>query len=353
MFTPYTHPNTGKDDFYSSLIINSAETKTCFSVNGRFFYCTNSVLNSLGYTRSEFMELNAYNLLHSDDAPPFQQAVNNLLHNTGKAFNMQARILHKNGAYVWIEGSVTNLIHDSTINGLVFTYTDITNSKETIKRLESFSYKASHDLQLPLCAVKNLSQMLIEKHASGLNGDAQKLLKLIDGSVKQMMDTTNRLLEFSRMGSTAVHRQQLDLTTLAHEIKTEIENSGRYKQVEFKISNLGHAQGDLELIKVVFRNLFCNANKYSARASKPIIEVGIFEQAAIRIYYVKDNGVGFEMQYASRLFEAFSRLHSTDEFEGTGIGLAMAHTIIINHGGKIWAEASPNNGATFYFTLGN
>ena len=219
------------------------------------------------------------------------------------------------------------------------------------QELERFSYSVSHDLRAPLRAINGYAQALWEDHAARLDDEGKRLLTVIRDSAKLGGQLIDALLNFSRVGRQALARAPVDLTALAETVVAELRQSAGGVSVEVVLMPLPSAVGDPALLRHVLVNLIGNAFKFSATRAHPNVEIGARRDGSEVTYYVKDNGVGFDMQYAGKLFGVFQRLHRPDEFEGTGVGLALAQRIVQRHGGRIWAEAKPNEGATFSFTL--
>jgi len=219
------------------------------------------------------------------------------------------------------------------------------------KELESFSYTVSHDLRAPLRAINGYSKMLGEDFSEKLPAEAQKHLEAISKNATKMGTLIDDLLAFSRLGRKEIERARIDTGEMVGSVVEEICNERSADKAIFKTGALLPAYGDLTLIKQVWINLISNAQKYSRNNPSPSIEISSTNNGRETTYCIKDNGVGFDMKYAGKLFGVFQRLHSEQEFEGTGVGLAIVHKIISRHGGKVWAEAKPNEGACFYFSL--
>ncbi len=224
--------------------------------------------------------------------------------------------------------------------------------QEVNKELESFSYTVSHDLRAPLRAIIGYSQMLLEDYEHTLDKEAMRLINTVTFNAKRMGQLVDDLLEFSRMGKRELNVAEIDMTTLAENVVKDITFSDAERSI-IKIHPLGTARADHVLMQHVFQNLIMNAIKYSSKKPKPSVEVDTTTINNEKVYLVKDNGAGFDMAYYNKLFGVFQRLHRQDEFEGTGVGLAIVHRIIKRHGGRIWAEGKINEGAVFYFTLGS
>jgi PAS domain S-box-containing protein len=218
------------------------------------------------------------------------------------------------------------------------------------KELESFSYSVSHDLRAPLRALNGFSQILKEEFAHSLNEEGKRLLNKIQYNAQSMGMLIDDLLAFSKLGKRDLQKSLVNMEELIKEVLCEIESSDTHRAT-IKINKLPLAYADHSLIRQVFTNLISNAVKYSSKSESPKIIIGVLDETAECVYYVKDNGVGFNMEHANKLFGVFQRLHSNEEFEGTGVGLAIVQRIILKHGGRVWAEAQQGVGATFYISL--
>jgi PAS domain S-box-containing protein len=215
------------------------------------------------------------------------------------------------------------------------------------RELESFSYSVSHDLRSPLRAIDGFSRLLLEEHGANLNPDGRRYLNYVRNGALGMSQLIDDLLDFSRFSRQPIRKQTVHPAELARRVLDELRLNYTAQAVEVHIGNLPVCQADPTLLRQVFINLLDNALKYSRQRDVAQIEVGWTGEA----YFVRDNGAGFDMRYANKLFGVFQRMHSADEFEGTGVGLAIVNRILQRHGGRIWAEAEVNQGATFFFTL--
>ena len=295
---------------------------------------------------------------------------------TGKATVMNKPIelvgLKKDGKTFPIELKISSYFFNGTIVFIGF-IRDITERKKNEKKIlmlnqelenkiseleisnkemESFSYSVSHDLRAPIRAINGFSKIVEKKYSSNIDEEGKSLLSTITGEAIRMGQLIDDLLAFSRLGKKEIQKAKVNMTDLAKEVVNEIIkiNEQNY-QAKITIDNLPTAECDRGLIKQVFVNLIGNALKYSFQSTSPTIQVGSYLEGNSTIYYVKDNGVGFDMKFYDKLFGVFQRLHNPADFSGTGIGLAIVKRIIIRHGGKVWAEGKVNNGATFYFSL--
>jgi len=219
------------------------------------------------------------------------------------------------------------------------------------EELESFNYSVSHDLRAPLRSVVGFSQALEEDCADELSDTAKGYLSRITQSAHRMGSLIDDLLELSRLGSQKLKVSSVNLAQLSHEVMADLQAVNTDRNVDFHCDLKGEVQADLGLLRVVMDNLLGNAVKYSLNKSSAVISVGSTEGEEGIVYYVKDNGAGFDMTYVAKLFCAFSRLHNDKEFEGSGVGLATVKRIIRRHGGRVWAKGEVGVGATFYFTL--
>ena len=219
------------------------------------------------------------------------------------------------------------------------------------KELESFSYSVSHDLRAPLRTLDGFSDALLEDYGPQLPAEARNQLATIRRGAQRMGVLIDDLLAFARLGRQPVTRQPVNMEALVRSALEELGPECNGNRIQFVNGDLPRAQGDPALLKQVWINLLSNAIKYSRHAERARIEIGSLAGSPPRVYFVRDNGAGFDMKYASKLFGVFQRLHRADEFEGTGIGLAIVQRVVQRHGGRVWAEAELNQGATFYFTL--
>jgi light-regulated signal transduction histidine kinase (bacteriophytochrome) len=220
-----------------------------------------------------------------------------------------------------------------------------------INELESFSYSVSHDLRAPLRAINGFTQVLLEDFIEQIDEEAKDILNEIISNSKKMGQLIDNLLDFSRVGKQFISSAMVDVPSLVETVITELRQLNPNSSVEIKTNPLHHIQGDRHMLKQVFDNLLSNAIKYSGKKENAQIEIGSYEQGDAVVYYVKDNGAGFDMKYYDKLYGVFQRLHSSNEFDGTGVGLAIVQKIINKHGGVTWAEGKVNEGATFYFSL--
>lgn len=295
----------------------------------------------------------------------------------GSTERFDVRMRHKDGSARWVIVSGRALYDaDDTFVGLLSMVTDITARKAaedevhrlnadleqrvaqrtaqlaaTNRELEAFSYSVSHDLRAPVRAMNGFSRILQEEYGAHLPPEAQSYLQLIHDNAVRMNDLIEALLALSRLSRQAPRRRTVSPAGIVREVLEEVRADREGRQVEIVVDDLPACEADPVLLKQVFANLLANALKFTRTREDARIRVGSYEQDGRNVYYVQDNGAGFDMRYAAKLFGVFQRLHSTAEYEGTGIGLATVQRIIIHHGGRIWAEAAVDQGATFSFTL--
>ncbi len=222
---------------------------------------------------------------------------------------------------------------------------------EANKELEAFSYSVSHDLRAPLRAIDGFSRILAEDYADVLDAEAKRLIRVVRQNTRHMGQLIDDLLAFSRTSRQPLNPSNINMGGLAEAIFYELTDEQQRESVVFKIKSLPKITGDATLMRQVWHNLIGNALKFSHKREKPRIEIGAIERSDEVVYYVKDNGVGFDMKYAHKLFQIFQRLHTSQEFEGTGVGLSIVQRIIKRHNGRVWAKGKLDSGATFYFSL--
>lgn len=305
---------------------------------------------------------------------PLRQA---LLERTTKSVDENVDLVGKSGKATPIHDSAAPILGDAgEVLGGVMVFRDITEQRraqEEIKRLnaeleqrviertaqleaankelESFSYSIAHDLRSPLRGIEGFSAMLIESHTANLGPEALDCLNRIRMGTERMRQLIDDLLSLSRVARCPCIRQKVNLSEIAETIAAELRATPRDRQVQFLCQEDVIVEGDGSLLRIVLENLLGNAWKFTGKVAAPRIELGSFLNEGKQVCYVRDNGAGFDMKYAPKLFAVFQRLHRAEEFEGTGIGLAIVERVINRHSGRIWAESAPGKGATFYFVI--
>jgi light-regulated signal transduction histidine kinase (bacteriophytochrome) len=283
-----------------------------------------------------------------------------------KPYMSEYRFLRNDGSIQYIQlNAELELDHTGTPIKLIGTAQDVTIRKMTkIKlekanldlqkmnvELESFCYSVSHDLRSPLCTIMGLNQIILRNHSNNLNLDIKKSLEMVMKASNRMELVIDGQLDLARLSKTTLKIEEVNLSQIAQDISIELQASNPERNVNFDITPNIKAKGDLKLLSLVLLNLINNSFKFTTNKSESIIEFGILNNNKQITYFVRDNGAGFDMRHSSKLFGAFERLHTEREFPGLGIGLSTVERIIKRHAGNIWAEAKPNIGATFYFTL--
>jgi PAS domain S-box-containing protein len=329
-----------------------------------------SMCRMLGYTRNELIGLNASNIVSEAEVRHIGLALG--LIKSKSSYQREWRFRRKDGsvfdadviAAQMPDGNLLGMIHDITErkraeqeiqklnSGLEQRVIERTAQLEAAnKELEAFSYSVSHDLRAPLRGVDGYVRMLQEDCGGQLDAEGNRLLDVVSSEAKRMGRLIDDLLAFSRLGREQMDKRAIDMTALARgvfEIQTRLAPDSAPR---FELQPLPPGQGDLGMMRQVFVNLIGNAVKFTRHQPAPLIEVGAGSRDGELTYFVRDNGVGFDEKYGHKLFGVFQRLHSEQEFEGTGVGLALVQRVIHRHGGEVWAEGKPNQGATFYFTL--
>jgi PAS domain S-box-containing protein len=313
---------------------------------------------------------------HPDDITKVAEAFLQLLENKIATAHTEFRYQHKNGEWRTFEVVGNNLVDDPAVGGIVINMRDITERKqaeEEIRRLneeleqrvvertvqlqavnkelEAFAYSVSHDLRAPLRSIDGFSQVLLEDYTDKLDDEGKNHLQRVRSASQRMAQLIDDLLNLSRLTRGKMRYETVDLSALAQTIAMGLQQSQPERNVEFTIAPGLVAKGDAHFLRVALENLLGNSWKFAKKRGRTRIEFGYDETNGQPAYFVRDNGVGFDMAYADKLFGAFQRLHSHSEFEGAGIGLATVQRIIHRHGGNIWAESAVGQGATFYFTL--
>lgn len=338
-------------------------------------YISPSVERIWGYKPEEIVGTKLTDHAHPEDLKRAFEAHARLAGELGSGVSggPLVRMRHKDGSWRYMEGFVTNLLDDPHIKGIVYNSRDVTErvraeealkeSEERLARsnvelarsnreLEQFAYVVSHGLRSPLRSIAGFSEILLEDYAGRLDEEGRGLLRSLESSGRHMEQLVEDILDLSRVTYRPLRKETVDLSTIARSIVVERKKNRPEREVEFVVEDGLLAEGDPGLLRIVLENLLGNAWKYTHKHLRARIEFGSIEVGGNRTYYVRDDGAGFDMAYVEGLFEPFKRLHSPNEFEGTGIGLTAVERIVSRHGGTVWAEGEVGSGATFYFTLG-
>ncbi|HZY80567.1 MAG TPA: ATP-binding protein [Cyclobacteriaceae bacterium] len=314
-------------------------------------------IEKFGWTVDEIVGKNSIELGILDQAE--SERVRAIITEKGRLQNDYVKCFTKTGEVVHTVSSIEAMEMNGETH-LVSFFVDVTKIveqqaiiekhsqqlEELNKELEAFSYSVSHDLRAPLRAITGFISILAEDHGSNLNEEAKRLLTSVQRNATRMNTLIDDLLEFARLGRKSIERALLDMNALVAEVLEEQKSNAK-----ITVDNLHPIRGDYALIKQVLVNLISNAIKYSSKKENPEVNITSRIENDMVVFSVKDNGAGFDMQFASKLFGVFQRLHKATEFEGTGVGLATVQRIIAKHGGSIHAEAEVDKGATFYFKI--
>jgi PAS domain S-box-containing protein len=376
------------------------------SLEGVFQYVSPAHERVLGYAPQQMVGTSVLDLLHPDDIAPVTAIMEAAIRNASSG-QAEFRYQHADGHYVWLETVGRLLLDDRGIPvGAVLSGRDVTARKRAEdalrqlsveleqrvlertaqldaanKELEAFSYSVSHDLRTPLRYMDGFSKILLDGYSAQLDDRGRRALNHIQAASARMGQLINDLLSLSRVSRQPLRRQRVDLSALARGVAADLQAANPGRTVDLVFADGIIAPGDPSLLRVVLENLLGNAWKYSTKRPQARIEFGAMSiaeygriadsrmqdhsatpgsfnpQSEIRnpqvVYFVRDNGAGFDPAFSDKLFAPFQRLHSEAEFEGTGIGLAIVARIVRRHGGDIWAEGAVEQGATFYFTLGD
>jgi PAS domain S-box-containing protein len=330
-----------------------------------------------GFTSEERMGRSGYDTIHPNDVERIRRHWQEMLRQPGWVHTAEYRILHKDGSWRWIESTAQNLLENPDLRAVVVTGRDITTRKRTEeelktltddleqriqertaqlqeanRELEGFSYSVSHDLRAPLRHLTGFVSLLNQQNHETLDEKTQHYLEVISQSAARMGRLIEDILSFSRMGRQEMRRELLSLTNLVGEAiqMTGAESPGR--EIHWSIDPLPQVEGDPTMLSMVVQNLIANAVKFTRYKIKAEISIGHYsDEGEEEIFFIRDNGAGFNPAYQEKLFNLFQRLHSEKTFEGTGLGLANVRRIINRHGGRAWAEGAVDQGATFYFSL--
>lgn len=372
------------EERYKTVLAALMEGVVLIDAKGRILAANPSAERILGLSKDQIMSRNyndpEWGVVHEDGTTSVEGFFTTRSLQTGESYkNAVTGLRRSDGQLIWLMGNTQPLFrpNEEAPHAVVASFFDITERKEmeaqiqklnseleqevqrrtaelmaANKELESFSYSVSHDLRAPLRAIEGFAGILMEEHFKKLDEEAQRLLTVIRQNAQHMSQLIDDLLNFARVGRQNLARQSVDVLDLINSVVEEMQQQESQKKPEIVITApLPAALGDNALLRQVFRNLLSNAFKFTRHHEKPRVEIGCRKEGSETVYYIRDNGVGFDMQYADKLFGVFQRLHSLKEFEGTGVGLAIVQRIIHRHGGRIWAEGKLGGGAVFYFTL--
>jgi PAS domain S-box-containing protein len=323
---------------------------------GMFSNINETLLNWLGYKHHETVDR-----LHVDEIFPGASVVFKKTLETDELsvkdieFEMVSKDLSKTSVIVNAVIVRSKNGKDVSTRCSVFDNTERKKAEEESKllqkELESFSYSVSHDLRAPLRSISGYVEILNEDYGGQLEPAAKVHLNTVSSNAKKMGQLIDDLLHFSKTGRKEIVKTETNMDEVVKDVLSELVEQEKNEKIKIDLQQLGSSSADINLIRQVWINLISNALKYSRKKDQPQVIIGSTDEATEKIYYVKDNGAGFDMKYVDKLFGVFQRLHKQDEFEGTGVGLALVKRIVEKHNGKIWVKAGVNEGASFYFSL--
>ncbi|UZR99514.1 sensor histidine kinase [Chondrinema litorale] len=296
-------------------------------------------------------------IIHPDDLEEVLNIFDAHVKSKGKIpYDNEVRYMHKDGSIVWVycRGKVIEWDKEDNPVRMVGNHVNITRLKKLQEELEFFNFSVSHDLRVPLRTITGYAEILKEDYSDDVSTDAKRIIDKIELSTYKMSNLIDDILAFSRVSRkhNIAELQQINMTELFKEVYEELTQNIKERNIVFKIDQLEQIKGDKPMITQLITNLLSNAIKYSKTTEIAEISVSGEELGNDYVYTIKDNGVGFDMKFLSRIFKAFQRLHKDRDYEGTGVGLAIALKVIEHHNGRIWADSSPNEGSIFYFTIG-
>ncbi|MCX6268638.1 MAG: PAS domain S-box protein [Bacteroidetes bacterium] len=363
---------------YQAIIEKAPDGFVLLSKEGTFKYISPAAKKMFGFDASADLTMNPAEHTHPDDLHMVLSDLTKIIEDPAYIPTLQYRYQDAIGNWRWIESTMSNLLSDPSVESLVINFRDIHERKlaeneiillnkeldQRVKQrtaeleasnreLESFSYSVSHDLKAPLRHIRGFIDLVLENETTGLTEEKIGFLKTISHSATDMGQLIDAILSFSRLSQAPLRKTLIHSSDMVKEVVnffgTEIQN----RKINFNIDSLPDIHGDEELIRQVWTNLISNAIKYTGKKPEATIEIGSKESNTGTTFHIRDNGAGFNMKYAEKLFRVFQRLHKSRDFEGIGIGLANVNRIVSRHGGQCQAEGEPEKGATFYFTIPN
>ena len=346
-------------------------------ISRQFLRVNRKLCDITGFSDAELTSRKLVDLIAPEDQRSVVAELDKILHAPQASCSMEKRCVRKDGGIIWVEISATMV---SNAEGkplrLFAVIQDVTERRKaedevrrlnaeldhrvtvrtaqleaTNKELEAFCYSVSHDLRAPLRNIVGFSQALLQDYGGELDEQGKEYLNRACAAGQRMTRLIEDLLHLSRVGRSEMSRSKVDLSAMIQAVAADLQKGEPSRSVHWKVAHGLTAQGDARLLRIAFENLLGNAWKFTSKREDAVIEFGQRAQNGDPVFFVRDNGAGFDMTYADKLFGVFQRLHPASEFPGTGIGLATVQRIVNRHGGRIWAEAEVGKGAIFYFTL--
>lgn len=362
-------------DFYRFVVESVNEGIILINEKGEHIYRNPAVERIAGYSYEELKGKTVFDFIHEEEVEEARHTFSDVLIHPEKSVIKQYRILTKSGKYIWVECAICNMLHNEIAASVIVNYRDISVRKaaelevkhltETLEQrikqrthdleqvnmeLEAFSYSVSHDLRSPLRLISGYAKMVESNYTDCLDAEGRQLLGKIIAETRKMGELMDNLMKLSMVGKKSLDKDEVNMQAITEAAYNEVVSS-LATTARVHIAPLESVNGDGKLLKHVMFNLLSNAVKYTGKKSDAIVEVGSEKKDGHIVYYVKDNGDGFENDRVAQLFKPFSRLHNEGEFEGTGIGLSIVDRIVKRHGGEVWAHGSKGNGASFFFSL--
>lgn len=371
------HRLQNSEESYKKLIkALTAYTYSVDIIDGRSVTTHHSpgCISITGYTPEDYVSDPTlwYTMIHPEDRERVQTSINDMLSGRGTS-PVEHRLIRRDGAVVWVRDTIVPFYdmnkRVSKYDGMIEDITKRKHTEEQIQRLNNeleqkiqqlieinkaldlFNRSVSHDLQAPLMVVGGYSKRLLKVYGDTLEADAIDMIHTIQASAQKMERLIKDLLAFSRSARQEITSSVINMSSLLRTVIDELKPLSEGRTIRFDIKALAPAFGDAGLIRQVLTNLLSNAIKFTDKQEIAIIEIGCSVEEHEPVYYIKDNGIGFDSRHAEKLFTPFTRLPEAKEFDGTGIGLSIVERIINRHGGRVWAEGEVNEGATFYFSL--
>ncbi len=351
---------------FRSAMRDSAIGMALVGIDGRYLEVNKALLDILGYDELELLNMKVQDITYADDLKRELEYVDKLISGETEPQTTEKRYVHKDGSIIWgqLNGSMVKndagellyfiaQIQDITLRKQIDEKLQEHNQKleAANNELESFSYSVSHDLRAPLRIINGYVEILKEDFGDKFSEEGKQVIETLLYNANKMGHLIDDILEFSRMNRKGLEKNLIDTDAMVRGIILELKGLETGRNIDIKIGNLHSVFADIQMLRQVWFNLIQNAIKYTRKKSNALIEIDSYKESGNTCFFIRDNGVGFNMKYVHKLFEVFQRLHSSTEFEGTGVGLAIVKRIISRHGGGIWVNAKENEGATFYFTV--